>query len=132
METNKPQKSGTPTSIRESLKKATSELMVLSILHEKPMYTYEIMSTIEERSGGSITFNTLYQTIYRLQNFKYIREHSKVLSEDNRVRIYFVVTDTGAAYLEELTAEYLRYTGTLDHILSLKRKEQTGWNAFAG
>ena len=132
MENKKPKKSGTPTSIRESLKKATTEMMVLYLLREKPMYTYEMMIAIEQRSGGIITFNTLYQSIYRLQDFQYIREFSKVMSDDNRVRIYFAITDAGSAYLDQLTAEYLQFTGTLDHILNLKRKELTGWNSSAG
>lgn len=121
MEQKRQKRSGTPGGIRESLKKATTEMMVLYLLREKPMYTYEMMSTIEQRSGGAITFNTLYQTIYRLQDFQYIREEGKVLSEDNRVRVYFAITDEGTAYLEQLMAEYLRFTDTLDRILGLER-----------
>ena len=64
--------SGTPASIRESLKKATTEMLVLFLLQQKPMYTYEMMATVERLSGGGIQFNTLYQAIYRLQGFKYI------------------------------------------------------------
>ena len=109
MEKN-PKKSGTPTSIRESLRKATTEMMVLYLLRQKPMYTYEMMSRIEVLSGGVITFNTLYLSIYRLQDFKYIQEHGKVMSEDNRTRIYFAITDAGSAYLEELIGEYRRFT----------------------
>ena len=132
MEDKRPKKSGTPTSIRESLKKATTEMLVLYLLREKPMYTYEMMVAIERRSEGVITFNTLYQSIYRLQDFKYIKEYNKVMSDDNRVRIYFSITETGALYLEQLMAEYLQYTGTLDRILNLKRKESAKWNSSAG
>lgn len=92
---------------------------MLHLLRERPMYTYEMMSTIEERSGGVITFNTMYLTIYRLQDFGYIQEHSKVMSEDNRTRIYFAITDSGAAYLEELIKEYRRYNEALYHVLGL-------------
>ena len=116
---DRPKTSGSPQSIQIALKKATTELMVLYLLREKPMYTYEMMSTIEERSGGVISFNTMYLTIYRLQDFGYIQEHSKVMSEDNRTRIYFAITDTGAAYLEKLIEEYRRYTQALNHILGL-------------
>ena len=81
--------SGTPASIREALKKATTEMLVLYVLRRKSMYTYEMMQEIDRMSEGKITFNTLYQAIYRLQSFHYIEEEGKVVSEDNRIRIYF-------------------------------------------
>lgn len=127
MKEEKQPKSGTPGGIRDSLKKATTEMMVLSLLKEKPMYTYEMMAAIEARSNGVITFNTLYQSIYRLDNFGYIREHGKLVSEDNRVRIYFAITDAGQDYLEKITHEYLTFTNSVDALLGLDRKEGLPW-----
>lgn len=109
--------SGTPASIHEALKKATTEMLLLYVLQKNPMYTYEIMQTIERMSEGQITFNTLYQAIYRLQGFQYIREEEKVLSERNRVRIYFGITDAGRAYLEQIMVEYRSFTSAVDRIL---------------
>ena len=94
-------RSGTPSSIRESLKKSVTEMLVLFVLRKRPMYTYEMMQEIDTLSGGAITFNTLYQAIYRLQGFQYIAEHDKVVA-GNRMRIYFAVTFAGEAYLEQL------------------------------
>lgn len=110
--------SGTPASIRESLKKATTEMLVLFVLTQKPMYTYEMMQTIENLSNGKITFNTLYQAIYRLKDFGYIYEKEKVVSEDNRVRIYFDIAGTGESYLQQLVTEYYSFTNTVNKILS--------------
>ena len=103
--------SGTPASIREALKKATTEMLVLFVLRHKSMYTYEMMQEIDRMSTGKITFNTLYQAIYRLQSFQYIQEEGKVVSEDNRVRIYFAITASGVDYLEKLIEEYRSFTG---------------------
>lgn len=111
--------SGNPANIQIALKKATTEMMVLHLLRQKPMYTYEMMNAIEERSGGDIAFNTLYPSIYRLEENGYIREHEKVMSEDNRVRIYFAITDAGSAYFDELVKGYLRYTAALARVLEL-------------
>lgn len=111
--------SGNPANIQIALKKATTEMMVLHLLRQKPMYTYEMMNAIEERSGGDIAFNTLYLSIYRLEENGYIREHEKVMSEDNRVRIYFAITDAGSAYFDELVKGYLRYTAALARVLEL-------------
>ncbi len=112
--------SGNPANIQIALKKATTEMMVLHLLRQKPMYTYEMMNAIEERSGGDIVFNTLYLSIYRLEENGYIREHEKVMSEDNRIRIYFAITDAGSAYFDELVKGYLRYTAALARVLELE------------
>ena len=111
--------SGSPENLQIALKKATTEMMVLHLLLEKPMYTYEMMNAITGRSGGDITLNTLYLSIYRLEENGYIREHEKVMSEDNRTRIYFAVTDAGTEYLDALIREYKRYTAALARVLEL-------------
>ena len=100
--------SGGAGNIQTALKKATAEMMVLHLLRERPMYTYELMHAIEERSGGEITFNTLYLSIYRLEEKGYVQEHSKMMSADNRTRIYFTATDAGGVYLDSLLEEYKR------------------------
>ena len=46
--------SGTPASIREALKKATTEMLVLYVLRRKSMYTYEMMQEIDRMSEGKI------------------------------------------------------------------------------
>ena len=116
--------SGTPASIREALKKATTEMLVLYVLRRKSMYTYEMMQEIYRMSEGKITFNTLYQAIYRLQSFHYIEEEGKVVSEDNRIRIYFAINEAGEDYLQKLIAEYRSFTAAVDQILSQDEVKQ--------
>lgn len=128
MEKDARNRSGTPNSIKESLKKATTEMLVLFVLRKRPMYTYEMRQEIEALSRGAITFNTLYQAIYRLQNFAYIVEHSKQVA-DNRMRIYFAVTPEGEVYLEQLIEGYRVFTDAVDSILGLERNRQEEENA---
>lgn len=111
-------RSGTPASMKESLKKATTEMLVLFMLRQRPMYTYEMMQMIESASKGIITFNTLYLAIYRLQNNGYIQESEKVVSEDNRTRVYFSITETGNLYFDEIKKEYMLVTSVIEDILS--------------
>ena len=112
-------KKASPSRFQVSMKKATTEMLTLFLLRQKPMYTYEMMSEIEVLSQGVITFNTLYLTIHRLQDFNYVEEQGKVVSEDNRARIYFAITPEGEEYLNALIREYRRYTGAVDQILGL-------------
>ena len=53
---DKTDRSGTPLGMRDTLKKATTEMLVLFMLRQKPMYTYEMMQAIEVMSEGKITF----------------------------------------------------------------------------
>ena len=114
---------GHPVNMNTALKKATSELIVLHLLREKPMYTYEMMSAVAQRSGGVITFNTMYLSIYRLQDRGCIQEQGKVVSEDNRTRVYFAITPQGEAYLDRLEEEYRRYIRALDRVLEPEQQE---------
>ena len=118
-------RSGTPASIRESLKKATTEMLVLFSLQKEPMYTYQIAQHLEELSEGGITFNTLYPAIYRLQGFGYVAEE-KTVTVDNRTRVYFTVTQAGRDYLKRLIEEYQGFTGAVDRILGLGGRPSGG------
>ncbi len=106
--------------IKDPMKKATTELLVLFALRKRPMYTYAIMQEIAAMSGGSIKFNTIYQTIYRLKEGRYIQEQGKEMA-DNRVRLYFSITPKGSVYLEQLKIDYCTFTNTMDRILGVTR-----------
>lgn len=45
-----------------------------------------------------------------------------MLSEDNRTRIYFAITEAGSAYLDALIREYRQYTRALARILDLEQE----------
>lgn len=117
--------SGTPEGVREGMKKAVTEMLVLFLLRQKSMYTYEMMADIEELSDGALQFNTLYQAIYRLKSFGYIVESDKVVSDENRIRIYFKITEEGEKYFSDSVDEYRATIAAIDHILSSDGKIKT-------
>ena len=110
--------SGTPEGLRESMKKATTEMLILFLLRHRKMYTYEMMATIDDLSGGRVTFNTIYQAIYRLQGFEYVEESGKELSESNRMRIYYSITDSGREYYKGLVQQFRNYVSAVEDILT--------------
>ena len=103
--------------MRESLKKAVTEMMVLFLLRQRPMYVYEMSQELERLTGGVYTFNTLYLAIYRLQEHGHITEAGK-RETDNRIRVYFALTEEGQRYLDELLPVYREMTGALDALLA--------------
>lgn len=110
-------RSGTAAGMRDSIKKAVTEMMVLFLLRQKPMYVYEMSQELARLTEGVYTFNTLYLAIHRLQEHGHIAEAGK-READHRIRVYFTLTETGQQYLDELLSAYREMTGALDRLLA--------------
>lgn len=87
-------------------KRATSPLVVLRFLSEKPMYGYEISAALKEKSGGRYTISILYPVLYRLEEQGYIEISATEVAE-GRARSYYSITPSGREYLEKTKNEYL-------------------------
>jgi len=109
---------GTPAALHESLKKATASMLFLLLLRKKSMYICEIMSAILKMSGGKISFTALYNLSNKLQKFGFVRVSSKKVNEDNKIRVYLSITETGLDYLSDCIASYKDFTHDMDEILS--------------
>jgi PadR family transcriptional regulator PadR len=106
------------------LKRATTEMLILLTLRKGAMYTYEMMNALERLSGGYLAFNTLYIAIYRLRELGFIDETERVISDNNRVRVYFSITDNGVEYLRNLIEEYKRFSEVVDVVMNASEVEQ--------
>lgn len=111
-------KSGTADGMKDNFKKATTEMLVLFLLGEKPMYVYEMIQALDYRSNSAYCVATLYPAIYRLQKFGFIREYAKCVSEDNRLRKYYEVTEEGTAYMNSLKGEYHKLVDAVEMIFN--------------
>ncbi|SCJ90430.1 threonine synthase [uncultured Eubacterium sp.] len=100
------QKRDVSENFEAQFKKATLTLMVLKILSEREMYAYEIGQVALQRSNDRYKMPLLYTTINKLQEQGFVTESNKVISEDNRVRIYYRITDEGLTHLEKLKQLY--------------------------
>ncbi len=96
-------------------KRATSPLVVLSLLSEKPMYAYELSSIMEQRSHGDFTISVIYPVLYRLEKQKYI-EGAGTEIVDGRARNYYQITATGAEYLRDCLEEFDQFTEVFKHL----------------
>lgn len=107
------------------LKRATTEMLILLVLRQGAMYTYEMMNAIKKMSGDYFTFNTLYIAIYRLKELLFIEETSKIVSEDNRMRVYFSITEKGCEYLDNLLDEYNKFSAVIDEFINYDVKKMS-------
>ncbi|MCD7927612.1 MAG: PadR family transcriptional regulator [Oscillospiraceae bacterium] len=92
-------------SFESYFKRATSPLVVLKLLSEKPMYGYEISQAMKDRSDGQFTIVVLYPVLYRLEKQGFVAiDRSEVVN--NRVRSYYGITDAGREHLAQSLKEY--------------------------
>ena len=97
-------------------KRATSPLVVLRCLLERPMYGYEISSALKERSGGKFTISLLYPVLYRLEEQGYVEVAATEVA-DGRARSYYGITQAGRAYLEKTMAEYREISRVFEDLM---------------
>lgn len=110
-------KSGSSFGMEDNLKKAVTEMVVLSLLSREDMYAGQITQAIEDRSGGGVSIVFPYSALYRLISAGYIWEAYKNTAPDGRRRQYYQITDTGRDHLAELQAVYERFIGGVDVLL---------------
>ena len=109
MEQSSKKRSGTVAGMKDGLKKATTDMLVLFLLRQKPMYAYEMIQKMARLSDGVLQFNTLYIAIYRLQEHGYISPSETVVTESNRTRVYFSITEQGSGYHCRISASDADY-----------------------
>lgn len=115
-------KNGTAFGMEDNLKKAVTEMVVLSLLSQEDMYANQIMQMMEERSGGAVSIVFPYSALYRLIKAGYIWEAYKKNAPDGRRRQYYQITDAGRERLDDLLAVYRRFTGGVDVLVQGGKK----------
>ncbi|GJM41437.1 MAG: putative DNA-binding protein YwzG [Ardenticatenaceae bacterium] len=113
--------------LMQQLKKGSTPLMVLSVLQEQPMYGYQIMRELEERSQGyfSMTAASLYPTLHKLE------EENLVISnwqEGNgkRRRKYYTITQKGEETLGDHAQEWQTFAKQLLALIPPNLRQATG------
>src|SRR5262245_39349123 len=78
------------------LKKGSAELLILSLVEDRPRHGYDISKLIETRSGGVLRFHvaSLYPLLYRLEKRGWIQGRW-VEKTGQRRRRYYRLTPEG-------------------------------------
>ena len=86
--------------LERELKKGSAELLILSLVKDRPRHGYEIGNLIEQRSGGLLRFNvaSLYPLLYRLEKRRWIQGRW-VEKAGQRRRRYYRLTAEGKKVL---------------------------------
>ena len=100
------------------LKKGSTEMLVLSLIEERPRHGYEIGKLIEQRSGGRLKFAlpTLYPTLLRLENRGWIKGRW-VEKPGERERCYYRLTPEGRRVLDEQQRTWIAYVAAVNDVM---------------
>lgn len=110
-------KSGSGLGLEDNLKKAVTEMLVLSLLEREDMHVAQLTQALEQGSGGAFVIVFPYSALYRLVNTGYIIEAYKKNAPDGRRRQYFQITEEGRAHVKELREVYRRVSGGVELLL---------------
>ncbi len=105
--------------IDRELKRGTLEMILLKLLSERPMYGYELVSTLEVRGGPPFQLKegTLYPVLYRLEDAGLIEAHWETL-ERGVPRKYYRLTRAGTEQLEALVEEWHEFARAISRLLA--------------
>lgn len=101
-----------------NLKKALTELLILFLFNEEEHYIGELAPLLEKRSKGILAIVFPYAAIYRITQAGYLKETEKRIAPDGRLRQYYVITESGKEYLQELLQTYREFFRGVNAILS--------------
>ena len=95
------------------------EMIVLFLLEKDDLYGYQLTNLIKKFSEGKlvITESTLYPTLYKLLDRKYISDYEKQIGK-RRIRVYYHLEESGRQRLADLLTDYEEITIGISNILS--------------
>ena len=102
------------------LKKGSAELLVLSLVEDRPRHGYEIGQLIELRSRGVLHFNvgSLYPLLYRLENRGWIKGRW-IEKAGQRRRRYYRLTAAGEKVLAAQRDTWRDFVGAINRITGI-------------
>ena len=103
------------------LKKGSAELLILSLVEDRPRHGYDIGQLIELRSRGTLRFNvaSLYPLLYRLEKRGWIRGRW-VEKAGQRRRRYYRLTSAGKKVLAKQRDGWREFVAAIGRITGIQ------------
>lgn len=108
-----------------NLKRASVEMILLSLLCEGDMYGYQMAQEIKKRSNGELTIleGSMYPILYRLnKNGDITYEEIKV--GERLTRVYYHITDIGKQHLQDKLETFAHTVSIINNLTELKEGEK--------
>ena len=106
------------TKINKELLKGSSDILILSVLSDEPLYGYEIAKRIKAMSDQVLKMGegTLYPLLHRLEQARLLTAFWKEAS--GRKRKYYDLTVQGRKVLSEKKLEWGAFASAMNAIVS--------------
>lgn len=105
------------SNINKELLKGSSDVLILSVLSDEPLYGYEIAKRIKAMSDQVLKMGegTLYPLLHRLEQAKLLESFWQ--DANGRKRKYYRLTGQGKKILDSKTAEWKAFSGAINSIV---------------
>ena len=103
---------------QQELLKGSTETLLLSLVAQEPMYGYQIVKEMEQRSAGYFRFRegTLYPALHRLAQTGLV-EGQWEDKDTGTPRRYYHITAQGQNVLEERLREWHRFARAVNSVM---------------
>lgn len=106
-------------STRDQMRKGSTTLLILSLLADEPMYGYQIIQELQQRSDGYFEMKEglLYPLLHRMKRDGLLS--SEWRSPDGaRRRKYYTITSSGHRELKQQSQEWQTFIDQMQNVLS--------------
>ena len=103
---------------QQELLKGNTDTLLLALLQDEPMYGYQIVKEVNQRSNGYFAFKegTLYPALHRLERAGLIGGRWEDTPNNVRRR-YYHITVKGRQALDDRLREWQRFSRAMDSIM---------------
>ena len=103
---------------QQELLKGNTDTLLLALLLGEPMYGYQIVKEVNQRSSGYFAFKegTLYPALHRLERANLIEGRWEDTPNSVRRRYYFI-TDRGRQELTDRQQEWQMFSRAMNSVM---------------
>lgn len=98
--------------------KGSSQLLILKVISDEPLYGYQIAKNIKEQSEEifSMGEGTLYPVLHKLELLGLVDSYWQEV--EGRRRKYYAISQKGKKALQEKAAEWATFSGAVNAIIT--------------
>ncbi len=107
-----------PASFSSDLIRSCADMVILTVLRNRPMHGYDVLVSMGEFGDGQFRFKqgTLYPLLYRLEREGWIKAKWEVPETGKKRKVYRITAD-GRRVLKQRTQQWDRFSKSVDAIL---------------
>ncbi len=104
--------------ITTNLKRASIEIILLSLLKEEDMYGYQLAQEIKKRTDNQLSLleGSMYPILNRLKGNGDVTFRSELVGK-KMTRVYYHITETGLIHLDEMIKTFSSYVEIINSLI---------------